>query len=72
MRSVVERFAKLASSGALEAMWRKLNPTGEMHVTDVFELSGAVDYAFKSAKLSGVTTDELLLWPASLPQRKSA
>lgn len=67
--SLIERFEELIQMGRLQEMWKKLNPTGELHVIDIFDLAGAVDYAFKSAKLAAVPADELMLWPAALPKQ---
>lgn len=70
-RSMVERFVELVQSGRLQCLWRRLNREGEVHVSGVFNLLGALDYACKTAKLQAVPADELLLWPTAIPRRRA-
>jgi len=70
-RSMVERFIELVQSGRLQCLWRCLNREGEVHVSGVFDLLGALDYACKTAKLQAVPADELLLWPTAIPRRSA-
>lgn len=68
--SLVSRFVDLTRNDQLQQFWRRLNPEGEVHISEAFELLGALDYAFKTAKLQAVPADELLLWPVAIPQRR--
>lgn len=61
-------FEALLRDGSLSRRWRRLNPEGEVHASEIFDLAGALDYGLKAAKRQNVPSDEVLIWPAAVPR----
>lgn len=45
-----QAFERLYETGELQKLWRRGNPEGEVHVKPCFDITGALDYAAKTAK----------------------
>lgn len=68
--SAVAEFEHRRHCGSFDAMWRKFNPTGEIEIDDLYDASGAIDYAAKGAKRNAVFRDHMIILPFGRAEKR--
>ncbi|PSC02844.1 hypothetical protein SLNSH_21845 [Alsobacter soli] len=70
--ALADAFEVAHRDGRLAIHWHRLNAAGGLHLTEAYDVPGALDYASKTAKRNAAYREHMLLLPFATPGRPDA